>query len=137
MGADGALRSTGGSARVEDERRLVLVDGDVGERDVSGTAENVGKCSEAGIGSDLGDRLGGDIDEQDVLDRGELGEVGDDPVDATPIGDEDLGPRVLEPLEDLVGLPPAVEPHEHRAERALGPKGEAPPGCVGRHHRGY
>ena len=51
------------------------------------------------------------------------------------VGDEDPGAGVLQAVEDLVGLPPAVEPDEDAAEVDRRPEGQAPLGVVGRQHR--
>src|SRR3954451_18072098 len=72
------------------------------------------------------DIAGGAVDEVDVLEVGQLVELRSDARDAAAVGDEHSRAAVPEPVEDLVGLPPPVEPDQDGADVDCAPEGQAP-----------
>ena len=68
-------------------------------------------------------RIGG---QEHGLEVGELAQLIGDALEPLPVGDEHLRPRVLQAVDDLLGLPPPVEPDEDRPARHRGPEREAP-----------
>ena len=74
--------------------------------------------------------VGAGVDQEHVGEVGGLVEPVGDALEALGVGDEHGGARVLQAVEDLVGLPPAVEPDEDGAARHRGPEREAPLGVV-------
>jgi hypothetical protein len=71
----------------------------------------------------------------DPLEVGALVELVGDALEALLVGDEHLGAGVLEAVEDLLGLPPAVEADEDRPAGDRAPEGQAPLRVVLGEHR--
>ena len=96
-----------------------------------GSAQQLGEGMDARV-VEVG-RVG--VDQVDALEAGRLIELVGDALEALGVGHEDLRPAVVEAVQDLVGLPPAVEPDQDRPQVDRGPEGQAPLGVVGRQDR--
>ena len=73
--------------------------------------------------------------EVDALEVGALVELVGDALEALLVGDQHLGPGVLQAVDDLLGLPPPVEADEDGAAGDRGPEGQAPLRVVLAQHR--
>ena len=129
---DGALGPAGRAARVEDDGVVALVD--ARRRGTSGSASAVSSSKRCRRGSPP--KSAGSASMRNTASRsGSSSRCVGDPLEAAPVGDEHLGAAVLQAVEDLVGLPPAVEARPGwRPRSTVRPEGQAPLGVVGRQH---
>jgi hypothetical protein len=129
VGRHRSLGAAGGARGVEDDRRVLLVDGRVDEGGGGLLRELVEAVQLPGLGR-FGEVLGRGVDQEDVLEVGRRVERAGDALEALAVGHEDPGTGVLQPVLDLVGLPPAVEADEDGPTGDRRPEGEAPLGVV-------
>jgi len=111
VGVDGALRPPRGAARVEDHGRVVLRDRILGQVRVRGEAQQL-----------LEARF--DLEHRDADVRARH------PCEPLAVADQEPRIAVLDPVEDLVGGPPAVQRRDGGAEARAGPERHDPLGAV-------
>ncbi len=90
------------------------------------------QCGGAG---GVGEVLGRGVDEEHVGQLGGLVQAVGDALEALAVGEQHGGARVLQAVEDLVRLPPAVQPHQDGTLGHGGPEGQAPLRVVLAQHR--